>query len=267
MNELRSTVGGYREFVPGPEVGAWIEALWVHVAPVTGAPSEHRVVTDVAPSLVFESIRDDAGEPHGGRVLLIGPVWTPRIYRPKPGVRMEGVRIKPEWSRAVIGAALSDHGDGIDDLVEIDRSLGGPLLDRLQRTRTTAQAFAVLGRAITMNLPASPGRDEQLAHAALESIRGQQSPAPLEHLASDLGITSRHLRRVVTALAGSSPRRFGRVNRFLRVLVDADAVPDPDWVGLAADHGYADQAHLIREARALSGLTPTVLHAERRAET
>jgi AraC-like DNA-binding protein len=35
-------------------------------------------------------------------------------------------------------------------------------------------------------------------------------------------------------------------------------------VDLAASAGYADQAHLSREARALSGLTPSVLLAERR---
>lgn len=267
MNEIRNVVGGYREYAPDPAASSWIEAFWVHVAPGPDEPrTQHRVVNDVAPSMVFESVRDEGGTPHAGRLLLLGPVWTPRIYQPEPGVRMEGVRIKPEWSRALIGADLGDHGDGIDDVTEIDRSLGGPLLDRLQRTRNTTEAWRALVQALTGKLPALPARDEQLAHAALESIREQPAPQPLEHLASELGITSRHLRRVITAMVGSSPRRFGRVERFLRVLADADGTTRPDWLGLAVQHGYADQAHLIREAKALSGLTPTALHAERQAE-
>jgi AraC-like DNA-binding protein len=44
----------------------------------------------------------------------------------------------------------------------------------------------------------------------------------------------------------------------------ADAEPEPAWADLAYDAGYYDQAHLIREVRALSGLTPVRLHAERR---
>ena len=125
-HDLRNEVGGYREYAPDPAASSWIEAFWVHVAPDAGEPpTSHRVVTDDAPSLVFESIRDDSGTPHAGRLLLLGPVWTPRIYQPEPGLRMEGVRIKPEWSRALIGADLVDHNDGIDDMVEIDRAFGG----------------------------------------------------------------------------------------------------------------------------------------------
>jgi len=45
-------------------------------------------------------------------------------------------------------------------------------------------------------------------------------------------------------------------------LVDAAAAPS--WTSVAYDAGYADQAHLARECRALAGVTPTVLAAERR---
>jgi AraC-like DNA-binding protein len=36
------------------------------------------------------------------------------------------------------------------------------------------------------------------------------------------------------------------------------------WTGLAYDAGYADQAHLVREFRALAGVTPGAYAAERR---
>ena len=38
----------------------------------------------------------------------------------------------------------------------------------------------------------------------------------------------------------------------------------PTWSGIAALAGYADQSHLIREFKALAGLTPARWAAERR---
>ena len=54
--------------------------------------------------------------------------------------------------------------------------------------------------------------------------------------------------------------------RFLRVVTEADATDRPAWAQLAADAGFADQAHLVRECRALSGLSPRELFRERRAQ-
>ena len=75
----------------------------------------------------------------------------------------------------------------------------------------------------------------------------------------------RHLRRLVLTHAGLEPRTFQRVARFQRFLALAERTGgDGSLAGLAARAGYADQAHLSREVRALSGLTPTALLAERR---
>jgi AraC-like DNA-binding protein len=261
------SVGGYREFVPRVQERTWLEALWVHVAPAAPACTDHRVVADVAPSLCFQCSRDATGRPTTGRLLMIGPVWTPRRYRPAPGARMEAVRLKPEWCRALLGADPGEHGDSLDDFRGVDRAFGGRLLDRLSLTRTSGEALKLLAGAVKgRRADANPTTPLGLAHAALETVRTGPATPRLVEIAEDLGVTSRHLRRVVGEHAGSSPRRFARVQRFLRFLRDADAAPHPVWADLAATHGYADQAHLIRETRALSGVTPATLHAERIAE-
>jgi hypothetical protein len=62
-----------------------------------------------------------------------------------------------------------------------------------------------------------------------------------------------------------------RILRFQRFIRFIDALPSPsspsslpDLAAVAADAGYADQPHLTRECKALSGLTPAALSAERR---
>ena len=46
----------------------------------------------------------------------------------------------------------------------------------------------------------------------------------------------------------------------------ADSLARPPWARLAYEFGYADQAHLINESRALVGHTPAMIHRARRAE-
>ncbi len=80
-------------------------------------------------------------------------------------------------------------------------------------------------------------------------------------LADELGYSARHVERVFGQAVGLSPKTYARVVRFGRLfeaLRSGEATP---WVELAAAHGYSDQAHLAREVRAMTGLTPTAARA------
>jgi len=59
------------------------------------------------------------------------------------------------------------------------------------------------------------------------------------------------------------------VLRFRRFVSRIDAAPDRpdvlDLAAIAAEAGYADQAHLTRECGKLSGLTPAALVRQRTA--
>ncbi|TIS77106.1 MAG: helix-turn-helix transcriptional regulator, partial [Mesorhizobium sp.] len=51
---------------------------------------------------------------------------------------------------------------------------------------------------------------------------------------------------------------LSRIVRFNRAL-SLSKRQDDNWAGIAADCGYADQAHLVREFRQLAGETPSGL--------
>jgi len=81
--------------------------------------------------------------------------------------------------------------------------------------------------------------------------------ASVATLADRLGLGARQLHRRSLITFGYGPRRLGRILRLNRALELARA--GRPWAGVAADCGYADQAHLSREVRALTGETPTEL--------
>ena len=62
---------------------------------------------------------------------------------------------------------------------------------------------------------------------------------------------------------GMTPKRYCRVLRFQRAVARAHEGHRVDWVQLALDCGFSDQAHLIHEFRAFSGVTPTAYQAAR----
>ncbi len=88
----------------------------------------------------------------------------------------------------------------------------------------------------------------------------------MRELARRLGVSERHLRRLMVDETGIAPRHFARIQRFHALLRASDLAPRPSWAALAAHHGYADQSHLIREVQHLAGVSPTRLHKERGAE-
>jgi AraC-like DNA-binding protein len=77
-------------------------------------------------------------------------------------------------------------------------------------------------------------------------------------VAAVLEISQRQLRRRCEAAIGYPPKVLQRIVRFQRILAHARAheQAQPNLALLAAEHGYADQAHLTREFQRLAGRSP-----------
>jgi AraC-like DNA-binding protein len=136
------------------------------------------------------------------------------------------------------------------------------LLDQLAQARGPSEAALVLQDAISAHL----------RHARTDSVHSQLALAAAERLvsgsvravATDLGVSDRHLRRVFHEALGVSPKAFAKLARFRRALRTASDHTHVSWASIAAATGYYDQAHLIAEFRAIAGVTPRALLRELR---
>lgn len=258
-------VGGYQEFTPPPDLADAVEAMWVYQASDVKVVT-HRVVPDAAVSLCFMGLRAPDGLAGGARLRIIGPVSRAHAFAPPPGHRMESVRVKLEWCRPLLGVAPSDHVDDEPLYADARPDLAVPLETRLSRTATSANVLRVLLDFLRARRAESNARVMSMLIAGMKSLRCGSGHPRVAELATRLGVSDRHLRRLVMDETGISPRHFARIQRFHALLRSADCAPRPDWAALAFRHGYADQPHLIREVQDFAGLTPARLHAERRAE-
>jgi AraC-like DNA-binding protein len=80
---------------------------------------------------------------------------------------------------------------------------------------------------------------------------------PVAAIAARTGLSARTLQRRCRARFGYGPQHLARVLRLQRAL--ALHRRGLAWADVAADAGYADQPHLARECRALTGRPPTRL--------
>ena len=103
----------------------------------------------------------------------------------------------------------------------------------------------------------APGRNNTLITNAINIIHRQNGLVSVAQLTALTGTTERQLQRKFEEQIGISPKRYAGVTRMQYALRMLRKKPD-DWslAGVACESGFFDQAHLIREMKNLSGLTP-----------
>jgi AraC-like DNA-binding protein len=233
---------GYRELAPPNGLRGALACLWVRAVPADGAPPV-RVLPDACSDLIWRS---------GEGAFIAGPDTGPVVGPATPGAVLVGVRFCPGAG----GPALAHPLDELRDIrVALGELLPG-LARRLDPDLTPAAALRQLALAAGELTEARP--PDALVAAA--SGRLADARASSATVAEGLGLSERQLRRRFLASVGYGPKTLQRVLRFRRFLRRLDcAGAEPDLARLAADCGFADQAHLTRECSRLAGVSPAAM--------
>jgi AraC-like DNA-binding protein len=203
--------------------------------------------------------------PQDGRFATLAGGLTSRSVAIRHDGSQHGVQVSltPFGARALYGmpaAALVDTLVPLDDLLG---RLGAELVDRLRHAASWDARFAALdhvflralGRGASGRHEAGRARPEVAeAWRRLVATRGR---AQVGAIASDLAWSRRHLSRQFRREVGLSPKAVARVLRFEHAHRLAARADPPSWARVSATAGYADQAHLVREWREFTGLSPT----------
>jgi AraC-like DNA-binding protein len=199
-------------------------------------------------------------------MLLIGPKSRPFLFQPPAGYQLVALRLKLEWAEPLLGLAPAEHLDSQPDLASVIPGFTAAVLPRLEKTWTPDQAVAILVDALHRWAGAEPRHRPGVEGTALDLLRASDGRSPVDTVADQVGASARHLRRTVRQRAGISLKGYARTLRFLAAVTDADRAMVPQWARIAADAGFCDQSHLVRESRALCGMAPAAVDRERRAE-
>jgi AraC-like DNA-binding protein len=241
----------YREYPPGPALAHAVECYWssVAAAPAAGCLL-HRVLPDGCMDLLF-----DLTAAAGGRTTIVGTMRRPLDVASERRTDLFGVRFRPGGLTSLLVVDAAELVDERADLACFAGRIGDDLWDRLAEA-APADRPAVAEAALQARLAMGAGVDATIRHcvAKIEAARGALSIVRLE---AGTGLSGRQIERKFARHIGVSPKTFARIARF-KALLAAAAEPGPlGWAALAADLGYADQPHLVREFRSFAGVTPT----------
>lgn len=215
-----------------------VAAIWTARVP-DGGPEW--IELEAVPDGCIELIRRDGGRSIWRReqpaLFATGLATTTAKLRLGADTCFLGIKLWPWAWHALGGARCADFAD---DWIE------APGFDALIR----GDATAVINRLTTAFTTIEP---PPLAHA----VPGAGSVA---EIADRAGLSHRQLQRIFARETGMPPRSYLRLLRFRQALADVQTHANT-LADTAAAGGYADQAHMAREFRALAGLPPSAARA------
>lgn len=188
-------------------------------------------------------------------LCLSGPTRSFRVAQALPGTRVLTISLQPGAARRFFGVSGRDT---IDRFFALDDILSGSWRGRVRQLEESlaapvtgsSQVEAVWDFLLGLRFAPLAAPDIRVP-----AVRLGQSPA---ELASAWGVGLRQFERCFLDSYGQPLRAYRRQLRFSRLLGDFNGDPCR-WAALAADSGYADQAHLVRDVRRFTGHSPAAL--------
>ncbi|OBQ89704.1 helix-turn-helix transcriptional regulator [Mesorhizobium sp. AA23] len=167
------------------------------------------------------------------------------------------VNFTPLGARQFFGLPMSELRDrmvGLDDAMGFD---GIALREQLGEASDWDKRFDIAEGFIAGRLADAHALSPEIAWP-YRTIIASGGRTRISALASEIGWRRKHLAAKFADATGIGPKTLSRIVRFNRAL-SLSKRQDDNWAGIAADCGYAYQAHLVREFRQLAGETPSGL--------
>lgn len=243
--------GHHARYVPDPPLDASIEHFWSVSWQLDPGV---RVVRETLPHPCFHVVVE-----HGE--VTVGGVARARFTRVLEGAgRAFGAKFWPGGFRALLGAPASSLTDRVVPLGDVvGRAKAGRYGRDIEAARDDPARVAIATAFFGALLPPPPA-DAALLRQLVDAATNDRSITTVEALRAHAGLHLRELQRWFRDAVGVSPKwliqRY-RLHEALSALEQGRATV----AQLAAELGYADQAHFARDFKRLVGQAPSAYAA------
>lgn len=196
----------------------------------------------------------DFGSNPRQRVSVVGTMTRPMTAGTTGKFDILGIRFRPGGLAAYLKL---DAAEVVDERVELDSFCGSRVTYLWHRLGESALSDRVplLSEFLLKGLNVEGDVDPWVRYC-VETIELERGDVRISELETKTGMSARQLERKFKREIGVSPKTFARIERFKAVMSFAEQCSQPDWAEVAADFGYSDQPHLVREFKSFAGCTP-----------
>jgi AraC-like DNA-binding protein len=220
-----------------------------------GCEIVERVVPDGALRFVCD-FGDPAANGSGRTppLQVIGPSASPALVRLRGHLNGLSLTLRPGAALSLLGVPAGELADAVVPLESLLRpGHYRRLVHELSGQATDGARVGAVERGLLRGI-----RERRASSAAIEAWRRLAAAAgrvTVREIARDAGVSERRLQQLFRDEVGLSPRTCLRVARLHGCIRRLRGDPQP-WADVAADCGFYDQPHMIREFQALCGCTP-----------
>jgi AraC-like DNA-binding protein len=251
------------EYVPRPlegETGRFVESIWFARGRIQGmireriAPTGSTVAAVVLGDPILQTPAGERTALIADTGFLIGPHDRPIVNEPQGETYCVGIVTTPVGCRPALGLAPAALRGRVVDLLEV-WPRAAALRRELSTCSTPVEALDVV--EATLGIQEAFDRNAFDRCEAAAAQLSEDPTRPVGDIAAGLGVSHGHLDRQFTEHVGLSPRTLARILRMRRLLEEIDVHGSVGWADKAADLGWSDQAHLIRDFKRHTGVTPS----------
>lgn len=225
---------------PSPDLAGYVEYYWVvswdydqpYRQLIVPYPNVHLTFHDDGVATVNGVCSGHQTRVLAGRGGVVGVAFRPGCFRPFLGAPVSTITDRSVDAREVFGPDLPDQ----PEVATVERFLRA---HRPEPDPRAGEAAEIVTRIVT-----------------------KPELTRVDALAGDAGTSVRQLQRLFAEYVGIGPKWVIRRYRLHEVTERLAKGAEIDWAALAADLGYADQAHFARDFKAMFGESPT-WYAER----
>jgi AraC-like DNA-binding protein len=174
-------------------------------------------------------------------------------------ITMTIVVFQPSGINQLIGIPANEIKNDIISIEYIFGVMASELKEKLIEKITIQDKISLLNNFFIGLLRNRKSRNDLIIQESLNYIVNKKGIISLDQLVKLTGYTERHIERKFNESIGISPKKFASITKLHNFIKNCNnGLVEKKLTTTAYEAGYADQSHLIKDFRKITGMTPTI---------